>query len=54
MTTLNARPVSSKVLDAAIAWQLCLDGDNGSAAEREEFNQWLSANEEHRTWTSKE
>ena len=51
MTTLNAHPVSSKVLDAAIAWQLCLDGDNSSATEREEFNQWLSANEEHsRAW----
>lgn len=44
-------PVSSKVLDAAIAWQLCLDGDNGSTSEREEFNLWLSANEEHsRAW----
>lgn len=51
MSTLNARPVSSRVLDAAIAWQLCLDDDNGSATQREEFNQWLSASEEHsRAW----
>jgi transmembrane sensor len=51
MNPLNTRPVSAKVLDAAIAWQLCLDGDNDSATEREAFNQWLSANEEHsRAW----
>jgi transmembrane sensor len=51
MTSFNTHPVSAKVLDAAIAWHLCLDGDNGSATEREEFNQWLGASEEHsRAW----
>jgi transmembrane sensor len=43
-------PVSAKVLDAAIAWQLRLDGTlNGP--EREALTRWLAANEEHaRAW----
>jgi transmembrane sensor len=43
-------PVSAKVLDAAIAWQLRLDGAlNGP--EREALTRWLAANEEHaRAW----
>jgi transmembrane sensor len=49
--SIGSRPVSSQVLDAAIAWQLCLDGGNGSEAEREEFTKWLAANDEHaRAW----
>lgn len=52
MSALNAKPVSTKVLDAAIAWQLCLDCGNGSDAEREEFAKWYSASDEHaRAWT---
>ena len=51
MSALNPGPVSSKVLDAAIAWQLCLDGGMGSHTEREEFTRWLAANDEHgRAW----
>jgi len=52
MSPASARPVSTQVLDAAIAWQLCLDGDRGSEAEREEFAKWYAAHEEHaRAWT---
>lgn len=51
MTRIPTRPVSAKVLDAAIAWQLCLDCGKGSEAEREEFAKWYAANEEHaRAW----
>ncbi len=51
MTAFNSRPVSAKVLDAAIAWQLCLDCGNGSQVERDEHARWLAANEEHaRAW----
>jgi transmembrane sensor len=50
--SLPTRPVSSKVLDAAIAWQLCLDCGQGSEAEREEFAKWYAAHEEHaRAWS---
>ena len=43
-------PVSSRVLDAAIAWQLCLD--SASEAERAEFATWYASDEEHaRAWT---
>jgi len=43
-------PVSSRVLDAAIAWQLCLD--SASEAERAEFATWYADDEEHaRAWT---
>jgi transmembrane sensor len=52
MSRISARPVSSKVLDAAIAWQLCLDCGQGSEAEHEEFAKWYAAHEEHaRAWT---
>jgi transmembrane sensor len=43
--------VSARVLDAAIAWQLCLDCGNGSAVEQAEFAKWYAASEEHaRAW----
>jgi transmembrane sensor len=49
--SITTRPVSSQVLDAAIAWQLCLDCGQGSEAEREEFAKWYAASEEHaRAW----
>lgn len=51
MNAFNSRPVSAKVLDAAIAWQLCLDCGNGSQDERDEHAKWLAANEENaRAW----
>lgn len=51
MTAIGSKPVSSRVLDAAIAWQLSLDSGNGSAVEREEFSKWLASDEEHaRAW----
>ncbi|MDP9532222.1 FecR family protein [Pseudomonas protegens] len=50
MTPISSKPVSARVLDAAIAWQLSLDG-GGSAVEREEFAKWHAAHEEHaRAW----
>lgn len=49
--SIPTRPVSSHVLDAAIAWQLCLDCGQGSEVEREEFARWYAASEEHaRAW----
>lgn len=51
MSRISTRPVSSSVLDAAIAWQLCLDCGRGSEVEREEFAKWYAASEEHaRAW----
>lgn len=51
MSQSNTTPVSAKVLDAAIAWQLCLDCGNGSAVEQAEFATWYAASEEHaRAW----
>lgn len=51
MSPLGSKPVSARVLDAAIAWQLCLDSGNGSMVERAEFSQWYAADEEHaRAW----
>ncbi|HEX8593251.1 MAG TPA: FecR family protein [Pseudomonas sp.] len=51
MSAFNSRPVSAKVLDAAIAWQLCLDCGSGSKDERDEHAKWLAADEEHsRAW----
>ena len=51
MSQANTKPVSSQVLDAAIAWQLCLDCGSGSAVEQAEFAKWYSASEEHaRAW----
>ncbi|MDR6914140.1 transmembrane sensor [Pseudomonas sp. 3296] len=49
MSPVSSKPVSAKVLDAAIAWQLSLD--SGSSVEREAFSQWHAAHEEHaRAW----
>ena len=49
MNTANT-PVSATVLDAAIGWQLRLDGPL-SAPEREALTRWLAAHEEHaRAW----
>ena len=49
MNPISSKPVSSQVLDAAIAWQLSLD--SGNAVEREEFAKWHAAHEEHaRAW----
>ena len=51
MSAVSSKPVSAKVLDAAIAWQLCLDCGNGSAVEQAEFAVWYAASEEHaRAW----
>lgn len=51
MNPVSSKPVSARVLDAAIAWQLCLDSGNGSAVERAEFALWHAAHEEHaRAW----
>lgn len=51
MSAVGAKPVSARVLDAAIAWQLSLDSGDGSAVEREEFSKWLASDEEHaRAW----
>ena len=51
MSRISTRPVSSPVLDAAIAWQLCLDCGRGSEVEREEFAKWYAASDEHaRAW----
>ncbi|MFF7105914.1 FecR domain-containing protein [Pseudomonas sichuanensis] len=48
---MNNSPVSSTVLDAAIAWKLCLDEGSGSPDERNEFMRWHAAHEEHaRAW----
>ncbi|HGM5580091.1 TPA: FecR domain-containing protein [Pseudomonas putida] len=48
---MNATPVSAKVLEAAIAWKLCLEGGDGTADERNEFKRWHAASEEHaRAW----
>ncbi|QVM91067.1 FecR family protein [Pseudomonas entomophila] len=48
---MNAAPVSGKVLEAAIAWKLCLDEDSGTPDERSEFIRWHAADEEHaRAW----
>ncbi|WP_162874077.1 FecR/PupR family sigma factor regulator, partial [Pseudomonas viridiflava] len=49
---MNASPVSARVLDAAIEWQLNLDSTSGNDAERAEFARWLAADEEHaRAWS---
>lgn len=52
MSRINAAPVSARVLDAAINWQLCLDCGSGSAQERADFERWHAASEEHaRAWS---
>ncbi len=44
-------PVSGRVLDAAIDWQLRLDSGEASAPERAAFERWLAADPEHgRAW----
>ncbi|MHC8357061.1 FecR domain-containing protein [Pseudomonas sp. LB3P81] len=49
MSPISSKPVSARVLDAAIAWQLSLD--SGNPVEREEFAKWHAAHEEHaRAW----
>lgn len=51
MNRMNSAPVSARVLDAAINWQLCFDTGSGSAQERAEFERWHTASEEHaRAW----
>jgi transmembrane sensor len=51
MNQISSKPVSARVLDAAIAWQLSLDSGSGSPVEREEFAKWYAADEEHaRAW----
>lgn len=48
---MSFAPVSAQVLDAAIAWKLCLDGGSDSADERNRFMHWHAASEEHaRAW----
>ncbi|QHF05370.1 DUF4880 domain-containing protein [Pseudomonas asturiensis] len=49
---MNTRPVSARVLNAAIEWQLNLDSAEGNDGERAEFARWLAADEEHaRAWS---
>lgn len=51
MTVIRSKPVSVRVLDAAIAWQLSLDSGDGNALEQDEFAKWLASDEEHaRAW----
>lgn len=48
---MSTSPVSNKVLDAAIAWKLCLDDSPGVPEQRSEFLRWHAASEEHaRAW----
>ncbi|NWD85209.1 amino acid ABC transporter substrate-binding protein, partial [Pseudomonas sp. K5002] len=37
MSPVSSKPVSARVLDAAIAWLLSLGSGDGSAVEQEEF-----------------
>lgn len=51
MSQAHSKPVSSRVLDMAIAWQLSLDSGNDTPQDREAFAQWHAADEEHaRAW----
>lgn len=44
-------PVSNRVLEAAIRWQLCLDSGITNEREKLEFQRWLAADPEHvRAW----
>ncbi|MEG0243599.1 MAG: FecR family protein [Pseudomonas sp.] len=48
---MNSSPVSSRVLEAAIAWKLSIDEGSSTADERSEFMRWHAASEEHaRAW----
>jgi len=52
MNQFSAKPVSARVLDAAIAWQLCLDSGGRNTVEQAEFEKWHAAHEEHaRAWS---
>lgn len=44
---MNGSPVSSRVLEAAIAWKLSLDEGSGTPDERNAFMRWHAASEEH-------
>ena len=47
----GSKPVTARVLDAAIAWQLSLDSGDGSLIAQDEFAKWLASDEEHaRAW----
>ena len=51
MSQISCKPVSARVLDAAIAWQLTLDSGDGNLAAHGEFDKWLASDEEHaRAW----
>jgi len=51
VSVVSAKPVSARVLDAAIAWQLSLDSGDGNFVAQEEFAKWLASDEEHaRAW----
>jgi transmembrane sensor len=51
VTAISSKPVSARVLDAAIAWQLSLDAGDRSLVAQEEFAKWLASDEEHaRAW----
>ncbi|VXC36031.1 Amino acid ABC transporter substrate-binding protein [Pseudomonas sp. 8Z] len=39
--------VSARVLDEAIAWQLCLDSGEANAQKQHEFRMWLAAHADH-------
>lgn len=48
---MSNAPVSSRVLEAAIAWKLSLDSGSGTPDDRSEFMRWHAASEEHaRAW----
>lgn len=48
---MNNTPVSSRVLEAAIAWKMSLDDGSGTPDERSDFIRWHAASEEHaRAW----
>ena len=48
---MSNAPVSSRVLEAAIAWKLSLDDASGTPDERNAFMRWHAASEEHaRAW----
>lgn len=51
MNIAKSRPVTGRVLDAAIAWQLRLGATEPSMAEYAEFDRWLNTDTEHaRVW----
>lgn len=48
---MNGGPVSAKILDEAIGWQLCLGSGEAGDQERTAFNRWHAAHPEHaRAW----